>query len=182
MEVNEEAFDLMPDGEQAQRLRRAMLVFFLFVFLIIVFLQFRNSPPGNFGVVPIFFEIVFFLLVIWQAFIFKETNKVTLSDRGLGGRGGVVRSVPIANMRVTEAQIVDLKKNKNLAPKLAVYGGRFNFTSGTRSGWWQLVNGEKAFVYLKNNPEAVYIPTTDGYSLLLSIQDGEGFLKKLQSL
>ena len=53
---------------------------------------------------------------------------------------------------------------------------------GYQAGWFRLRNGEKALLYLTDRARAVYIPTTAGYSLLLSPADPDGFLSQLRSL
>jgi hypothetical protein len=50
---------------------------------------------------------------------------------------------------------------------------------GYQSGWFRLANGESALVYLTDRSKAVHIPTTLGYSLLLSPDDPDGFLAAL---
>jgi hypothetical protein len=53
---------------------------------------------------------------------------------------------------------------------------------GYQSGWFRLKNGEKALLYLTDRSRAVYVPTTAGYSVLLSPDDPDGFLKALTAL
>ena len=50
---------------------------------------------------------------------------------------------------------------------------------GYQSGWFRLKNGEKALLYLTDRTKAVYVPTTEGYGLLLSPDDPDGFLGAL---
>ena len=52
--------------------------------------------------------------------------------------------------------------------------------SGLRYGWFKLQNGEKALLVLTNPKHAIYIPTTEGYSLLVSPERSDDFLQKLK--
>ena len=51
---------------------------------------------------------------------------------------------------------------------------------GYQAGWFRLRGGEKALLYLTDRSKAVYIPTTNDYSLLLSPADPDGFLETLR--
>jgi hypothetical protein len=51
---------------------------------------------------------------------------------------------------------------------------------GYQSGWFRLVNGQRALVYVTSWHRVLYVPTSAGYSLLLSPQDPEGMLRELQ--
>jgi hypothetical protein len=51
---------------------------------------------------------------------------------------------------------------------------------GYASGWFRLRSGEKALVYLTRRRDVVYVPTSDGYSLLLSVEEPEKFIGTLQ--
>ncbi len=53
---------------------------------------------------------------------------------------------------------------------------------GRSGAAWGLGNGEKALLYLTDRKRAVYIPTTAGYSLLLSPADPDGFLSRLRAV
>ena len=51
---------------------------------------------------------------------------------------------------------------------------------GYRSGWFRLRNGDRALLYLTDQTRAVYVPTTEGYSVLLSPADPDAFLVALR--
>ena len=53
---------------------------------------------------------------------------------------------------------------------------------GYQAGWFRLRNGEKALLYLTDRTRAVYIPTTAGYSLLLSPADPDAYLSRLRAV
>ncbi len=89
------------------------------------------------------------------------------------------RLVPKSQLRVDLARRVDLGREEPLRPKWRRIGTAL---PGYQAGWFRLRNGEKALLYLTDRTRAVYIPTTAGYSLLLSPTDPDGFLSQLRSV
>jgi hypothetical protein len=77
------------------------------------------------------------------------------------------------------ARRVDLGSQVELRPKWRRMGTGL---PGYQAGWFRLRNGEKALLYLTDRTRAVYIPTTAGYSLLLSPADPDRFLSQLRSV
>ena len=89
------------------------------------------------------------------------------------------RLVPKTQLRVDAARRVDLAREEALRPKWRRVGTAL---PGYQAGWFRLRNGEKALLYLTDRTRAVYIPTTAGYSLLLSPADPDGFLARLRAV
>ena len=88
------------------------------------------------------------------------------------------RDIPFKMLNVEGARVVDLTKNSELSPKHRTFGTGL---PGYASGWFRLQNGEKALAYLTQRQNVVYVPTSDGYSLLLSVEEPERFLQALQN-
>jgi hypothetical protein len=102
-----------------------------------------------------------------------------LSDKALRVHGDVYgRTIPSTELRAAEAARVDIS------------GGPFRLVArtvgtalpGYRSGWFRLANGEKALVYVTDPSRVVYVPTTDGYSLLLSVAETDQFVDRLHAM
>ena len=89
------------------------------------------------------------------------------------------RLVPKSQLRVDLARRVDLGRDEELRPRWRRMGTGL---PGYQAGWFRLRNGEKALLYLTDRSRAVYIPTTAGYSLLLSPADPDAFLSRLRSV
>src|SRR5207247_10569569 len=89
------------------------------------------------------------------------------------------RLVPRAELRVCRARRVDLARDATLRPRWRRMGTGL---PGYQAGWFRLRNGEKALLYLTDRSRAVYIPTTAGYSLLLSPPAPDGLLSRLRSV
>ncbi|MFW2438827.1 MAG: PH domain-containing protein [Arenicellales bacterium] len=87
------------------------------------------------------------------------------------------REIPFRQIKVAGARILDLNRSVEHAPKRRTLGTGM---PGYASGWFRLRNGEKALVYLTRRHDVVYVPTSDGYSLLLSVDEPERFIETLQ--
>ncbi|MGI9309407.1 MAG: PH domain-containing protein [Gammaproteobacteria bacterium] len=87
------------------------------------------------------------------------------------------RAIPLHLLATSDAKILDLDRDVDYTPKRRTFGTGL---PGYASGWFRLRNGEKALVYLTSRQAAVYIPTSDGYALLLSIAEPETFLETLK--
>ena len=87
------------------------------------------------------------------------------------------REIPFELLDVSKAHTVDLTRRSDHSPVRRTMGTGL---PGFASGWFRLSNGEKALVYLTQYREVVYLPTTEGYSLLLSVEDPERFLESLR--
>ena len=87
------------------------------------------------------------------------------------------REIPLRLLDASKAQILDLNADKEFFPKRRTFGTGL---PGYSSGWLRLRNGDKALLYLTSRSEVVYIPTFDGYLVLLSIEEPERFIAALQ--
>lgn len=87
------------------------------------------------------------------------------------------REIPFTQLDASAARILDLTKGSKYALKRRTFGTGL---PGYASGWFRLRGGEKALVYLTRRSQVVYVPTTNGYSLLLSIDKPERFIEFLQ--
>jgi hypothetical protein len=88
------------------------------------------------------------------------------------------RTIARPRLRIQQARRVDLVAEPALRPRWKTVGTGL---PGYQAGWFRLRNGEKALLYLTDRSRAVYVPTLDGYSLLLSPADPDGFLAALRT-
>jgi len=86
------------------------------------------------------------------------------------------REVPFTLLNVSDARILDLAGNPEYAPKRRRLGTGL---PGYASGWFRLRNGEKALVDLTKRRDVVYVPTSDGYAILLSLEEPGRFIETL---
>jgi Bacterial PH domain len=87
------------------------------------------------------------------------------------------RSIPLAALQLERASVVDLARSSEHAPRLRTFGTGL---PGYASGWFRLRNGEKALAYLIHRESVAYIPTSLGYSLLLSVERPQQLLARLR--
>ena len=107
-------------------------------------------------------------------------SRFEVSSAGLRIRGDLYgRMIPASVLRGGSARVVDLRIERDLAPVSRRAGTAM---PGYRSGWFRLRNGEKALLYLTDPNRSVYIPTTAGYSILLTPQRAEEFVSRVRAL
>jgi len=106
-----------------------------------------------------------------------RTSTFEVSSEGLQLRGDLYgRLIPLRELRIDQARRVSLDADSDLAPRRRTMGTGM---PGYQAGWFRLRNGERALLYLTDRSRAVYVPTTEGYSVLLSPADPDGFLRAL---
>ncbi|MEQ1871814.1 MAG: PH domain-containing protein [Vicinamibacterales bacterium] len=129
------------------------------------------------AIVPgIILVLVFGLLAVSAQGSRSATFEV--SREGLRLRGGWHgRFIPTSTLRTEQARRVDLEATPELTPGLRTMGTGL---PGFESGWFRLRNGERALVYLTDRSRTVYLPTTNGYGILLSPADPDAFLLALK--
>lgn len=135
-----------------------------------------SKPLWFIAVICIIIAIVFMALA-YTAYSSQKSRVEIDTDRIrlVGDFWG--REVPFEQIDVADAHILNLHKKSALAPRRRTLGTGL---PGYASGWFKLRNGEKALVYLSRWTDVVYLPTSDGYSLLLSVENPHAFLDTLQ--
>lgn len=120
--------------------------------------------------------LVFALLA--ASVIGSRSATFEVSREGLRLRGDLYgRLIPASALRSDQARRVDLEATPELTPGLRTMGTGL---PGYQSGWFRLRNGDRALLYLTDRSRAVYVPTTNGYGVLLSPSDPEAFLRALK--
>ena len=110
----------------------------------------------------------------------SSATRFELSEGGLRIRGDLYgRLIPASALRGDAARVVDLTGERELGPRLRTFG---TAVPGYSSGWFRLRNGEKALLYVTERRRAVYVPTTAGYSVLLSPRDPDRFVERLREI
>ncbi len=103
-----------------------------------------------------------------------------VSPAGLRLRGDFYgRLIPPSDLRVDDARAVDLDSEPSLAPRTRLVGTAI---TGYRAGWFRLRNGERALLYVTDTRRVAYLPTVNGYAVLLSVPDPNALLASLKRL
>jgi hypothetical protein len=88
------------------------------------------------------------------------------------------RTIPISMLNMADSRIVDLSAERNLRLKWRTNGiGMPRYLVG----WFRLYDGQKALAAVTDPHHVVYIPTRDGYSLLLSVANPNTFLSAVKA-
>lgn len=107
----------------------------------------------------------------------SRSARFEVSPEGLRLRGDLYgRLIPADQLRGLTPRRVDFTASPELRPQRRTMGTGL---PGYRAGWFRLRNGEKALVYLTDSTRAVYVPTSAGYSVVLSPNDPDAFLAAL---
>jgi hypothetical protein len=91
--------------------------------------------------------------------------------RAIYGRFILKESIIIEN-----SMILNLNADSELKPVRRTNGIGL---PGYSEGWFKLANGERALLFVSDRVNVVYLPTTEGYSVLISTVNFEEFLKSL---
>jgi len=87
------------------------------------------------------------------------------------------RRIPAAALEVELARPVDLEREAPLRPVSRRMGTGI---PGFAAGWFRLANGEKALIYLTDRHRVAYVPTREGYVVLLSVAEPDRFVRVLR--
>ena len=138
--------------------------------------------PGSSG--PIFFFLglsVFFVsLVVLFGYLAYSSRHVRcqVSVDGLRVVGNFYgRRLPLEMLAPDGAKVLDLNRDTAYQMKWRTNGVGL---PGYSAGWFTLRNGEKALVFLTDKRRVLYLPTRQGYAVLLSVMDPEGLLDALR--
>lgn len=121
------------------------------------------------------------LLMLFAYIAYSSQNvRFELSGEGLRLRGDLYgRLIPATALVGNQARPMDLTQNREYQPRWRTFGTGL---PGYRAGWFRLRNREKALLYVTDASRVVYIPTTDNYSVLVSVAESERFLQTLRTI
>ena len=125
-------------------------------------------------------SILLILLLGFFAFIgySVRNTKFEVSEQGLQIKGSLYgRFIPKENLVDEEVKIINLNRQKEYQPKLRTNGIGL---PGYSEGWFKLKNNEKALLFVTDYSKVVYIPTDQGYSVLLSVSNPEEFRQSVE--
>lgn len=139
--------------------------------------------PASSG--PLWFFLGFAIFLIGLLILFgymvhaSRHTKFEIDSGELKISGDIYgRRIPLNTLELKEAKIINLKTDHDYKMKWRTNGAAL---PGYASGWFKLNNGEKSLAFLTNRDRVVYIPTQNGYCLLLSVQQPEEFLHALKN-
>ena len=86
------------------------------------------------------------------------------------------RTIPLEYVDAEHSKVVDLNQSSEF--KLSIRTNGLG-VPGYQLGWFERTGGGRIYAVLTERSSVVYLPTTDGYALLLSIEEPDEFLKEL---
>jgi hypothetical protein len=108
-----------------------------------------------------------------------RSSTFEVSSDGLRLKGDVYgRFIPKDKLVPHEAERVTIATG-GYRPTLRVGGTAL---PGYRSGWFRLANGSKGLLYVTDPTKVVKVPTTEGYTVLLSVNEADAFVNDLRKL
>lgn len=85
--------------------------------------------------------------------------------------------IPLGSLKLDEAVFTNLNTEKDHQPKWRAVDTGF---PGYAGGWFKLRNGTKGLLYVTDRTRVVRIPTTEGYTVMLSLSDPAALIVALK--
>jgi hypothetical protein len=145
-------------------------------------MEFEITPSSS-PVKLIFGAIVAFMLLLTLLFAWIASSasslSVTLEGDSIRLKVPIYgRTIPLSALDLAASEVTNIDKDSPVRPTMRTNGIGL---PGYGVGWFRLKNGRKALAALTSRERVVYLPTREGYVLLLSLQDADGFLSALRS-
>lgn len=129
-----------------------------------------------FGIIGLILVSVM-LMLSWVAWSMQHA-RFTVSNEGLRLQGDLYgRLIPLKSLKLDEAVVINLNLDKDHQPKWRTMGTGL---PGYAVGWFKLRNGAKALLYVTDRTRVARIPTTDGYTVMLSVSDPAALINTLK--
>jgi hypothetical protein len=140
--------------------------------------------PGDarilWALVPAFLLLVVALGGLAVSLLGSQNARFEISPVGLRLKGDLYgRFIPAADLQVAGARAIDLRAEPSLTPVRRTVG---TAVKGYQAGWFRLRDGEKALLYVTDRSRVVYVPTSRGYAVMVSVLDPDTFLASLRRI
>jgi len=144
--------------------------------------KFKIVNPPDLKILYIIAGVIMLLMAFTVLLMFKILNGMTNTSVEMGIdefkiKGTIYgRTIKKSDVIGGNIKIIDLKENKEYKPRFKTNGSAL---PGYAEGWFRLYNKEKALVFTRDS-KVVYVPTKNKFSLLLSLEEPEAFVKELK--
>jgi hypothetical protein len=140
------------------------------------------SSSAAAGVVVSILFVIGIIFVIFGYLIYSMKHcRFELNDKGLQVKGEIyARFIPYSSMKLNEIKNLDFTIDKD-SPYRPVFRTNGAALPGYQSGWFRLSNKEKALLFVSDRTKVIYIPTTEGFSLLLTPDNPQDFVETLKT-
>ena len=129
-------------------------------------------------IVPTIVIILGVAIILGNAAYASQKANFEISPLGLRLNGDLYgRLLPASSLMGEAARVINIKDQPQYQPVRRTLGTGL---PGYLAGWFRLRNGEKALLYVTDPRQVIYIPTTENYAIMLSINQPAVFLEKLR--
>ena len=143
---------------------------------------FQIAPAGSVSLwilVPVVLLMLGFALFFINVMYYAKNSTVRIKDNELVIKGGLYgRSIPLGELHLEEAQVVNLYRDRSFQLRSRQNGVGL---PGYNSGWFRLQDGQKVLAFVTDQTEVLYIPTDNGYSLMLTLENPGRFLESISA-
>ncbi|MFN8573796.1 MAG: PH domain-containing protein [Gemmatimonadaceae bacterium] len=145
---------------------------------------FEIAPAASKGMWALFLlagVVVLFVVGLLAAAAWGSRQaRFEVSSEGLRLHGDLYgRLISLPSLQPAGTRRVDFAATPTLEPSARTMGTGL---PGYQAGWFHLRSGERALLYLTDRKRAVYVPTNDGYAVLLSPADPDAFVSAVRGL
>ncbi len=117
------------------------------------------------------------VLMIWLAWSMQNV-RFTVSNEGLRLQGDLYgRLIPLKSLKLDEAVVTNLNTDTDHQPTRRTMGTGL---PGYAVGWFKLRNGMKALLYVTDRTRVARIPTTEGFTVMLSVSAPAALIAELR--
>lgn len=117
------------------------------------------------------------VLMVWLAWSMQHV-RFTVSSEGLRLQGDLYgRLIPLKSLKLDEAVVTNLNTDKEHQPKWRTMGTGL---PSYAAGWFKLRNGTKGLLYVTDRTRIARIPTTEGYTVMLSVAEPRALIDALK--
>lgn len=127
------------------------------------------------------FSLILVALIVLFIFIGYSSRHVRfeVNDEGLRiSRAIYGRFIPREIIYADGVTVINLETDSEYKPKSRTNGIGL---PGYSEGWFKLQNKEKALLFVTDRSSAVYVPTSQGYAVILSVGEAEEFAESIRS-
>lgn len=151
------------------------------------------DPPGMekqvFPIIPASTSVLWVVVPVFALFLLvggvlgwavwaSRNVRFEVSREGIRIAGDLYgRQIPLEVLEPGQARPVDLRQD---GPLRLVARTNGTGLPGYAAGWFRTASGDKTLAFLTDRSHVAYIPTRDGYSLLVSVAEPERFIEQVR--
>lgn len=172
-------FRIAPASAQVCVALTCIILFTLIPGISIVYSWYNKSVPVWACIVTV--VILVGLDAVFLFFGYSARNgKFILRADGLRIRSAIYgRHIPADSIISKETRMVDLRNQKDFEPVIRTNGVGL---PGYSAGWFRGRSKKKMLLFVTDISKVVYIPTKDGYGVMLSVDEPAEFVKAIHEL